>query len=417
MSRDLLVAAFFDTPSLLAVRHGLGQGADGGATRVAGFAATRRPDTSPSGYGCVAIGATIVAGLLVVGIGYGLLSDGSSAAPLPVIDAAVATDCRRDAAWKDTLSSLGDDLMPRPELQRWYVRTLLDIPRDMARRGDASGGWLKPRCAPADLEAHRQGAQLAAMLSAAGANRDLALILDLPGPQAVAAAAGLSTCFEPVFTMDNIPHPSAVVPSAQTLASVVHWRPELVQARASRASGAAPAFVLEGDRLAAYGNEVERFDNRSLARLPDPGGFAGLGIRRILHVRSKCGAVAEADDLNPLFVACAAAGIEVRHIALEATDRLEPANAERISSNSHLWFWRAYGWNRPAGMVPTPVDDPDARYRSAPRPDQAITALHLLDGGLGRRAEAIDRLAPPPPARSSSSGGGSWSRSHSSSSG
>lgn len=38
----------------------------------------------------------------------------------------------------------------------------------------------------------------------------LALIVDLPGPEAVAFAAELSDTFDPVFLFDNWPHPRGV---------------------------------------------------------------------------------------------------------------------------------------------------------------------------------------------------------------
>lgn len=413
MNDTLLVAAFFDNPHLLAVRFAQ----QGAGSRVARFAATRRPDAVPGG--CIAIGATILVGIAVVGVGFGMVSSCSSTSrTFPIIAEAVPTDCRSSGAWANSLAALGDDLAPREALQPWYVRTLVDVPRELARRGDATGGWLKPRCSAADLAAYRQGMQLAALLADAGASKEVAVILDLPGPLAVAAATGMSAYFEPVLTMDNLPHPAGVVPSAQTLAALVHWRPELVQSRAGRNTGAPPLFVLEGDRLAPYGNESDRFDNRSVVRLPDVAGFKTLGATRILYVRQRRGQVAEADDLNPLFLACAAADIEVRHLALESVDQQTPAatTAERATSGSSMWFWTNYGWGRPSSMMASPADDPDAGYRSSPRPMSQTTSSGFarLDGGQRRSGEVLDRLTRPAP---SSSGGGSWKRSHTHSSG
>lgn len=423
MNDTLLVAAFFDNPNLLAVRFAQ----SGARSRVAAFATSRPPDAVPGG--CVAIGATILIGMAVVGVGFGMLSQcsgsGSTGRALPVIAEAVTADCQKSSAWNSSLATLGDDLAPREALKPWYVRTLLDVPRELARSGDASGGWLKPRCSSADLAAYRQGMQLAALLADTGASRDVAVILDLPGPLAVAAATGMSSYFEPVFTLDNLPHPSGVVPSEQTLAAVVHWRPELVQSRSGRSPQASPLFILEGGRLNPYGNELERFDNRSGARLPDVAGFKTLGATRILYVRQQRGQVAEADDLNQLFAACAEAGLEVKHLALESLD--PPAStpppaiaAERPPAGSQMWFWQNYGWGRPTTQVFAPAFDPDAGYRSTLRPTPPVASgiTSPLDGGQRHHTEVINRLSRPAPSPSPSpSSGGSWGRSSTSSSG
>ena len=61
--------------------------------------------------------------------------------------------------------------------------------------------------------AHRRGEALLLAAHREGACRtDVALVLDLPGPEAVAVAAALAPCFDPVFVFDNWPHPLGVVP-------------------------------------------------------------------------------------------------------------------------------------------------------------------------------------------------------------
>lgn len=411
MNDPVLVAAFFDEPGLLAVRFANPQA--GGA---AGFAAARAPDVGRAG--CLVVGAGVVA--LLVGVPVFRGCDDADRLPQPVITAPVARDSLGGESWRPGLAGLADDLAPaRADLRPWAVRTLLDLPREIGRNGDATGGWLKPRCAAEDLVAKRRGARLADLLAAAGAGRDLAVILDVPGPQAVAAAAGMAARCDPVFTMDNLPHPAAVVPSAQTLAAAVYWRPLLAASRHGRPEDAPAVFVLEGDRLAPYANQVDRFDNRSLARLPDVAGFRALGVGKVLYVRAERGQVAEAEDLNPLFTALAAHGVEVRHMALAAVDEAagpEPEGPAAASTVAQRWFWARY-WYRPAGADLPTADDPDAAYRAQPHP--ARLAIAGLDGGAARHAQVLDRLgmAPPPAASgwgssgSGSSGGGSWFRS------
>src|SRR5262249_8838076 len=162
--------------------------------------------------------------------------------------------------------------------------------------GDPTGGWLVPRCSSDDRAAYERGKHIAEVLIEAGMRADAAVILDLPGPHAVAAAAGMSVCFDPVFTFDNLPHPSGVVASAQTLGAVVYWRPQLAW-KTNRSPSAPALFVLEGDRLAPYRNQVDVFDNRSVAKLPSVAGFRELGVSHVLYIKEQRGNVGEADDL------------------------------------------------------------------------------------------------------------------------
>lgn len=447
LSDPFFSATFFDAPGLLAIRFSRTASSRPAAT----FAAYRRPDT-PSGISLGSVAKVVGVGLVIACVGVPWLRGNaaagtSSGGKPPVISSPSARDSAESSSWANGLERLADDLSPaRADLKPWMVRTLLDVPRELARSGgatgSATGGWLQPRYSPADRAAFGQRQRLARTLEAIGADRQMAVILDLPGPTAIAVATALARRFDPVFTFENLPHPAGVVPSAQTLAAAVYWRPQLVAAREARKASAAagtageslpPVFVLEGDRLATYANEVERFDNRSQVRLPEADGLRALGVTRVLYVRQRRGEVAEADDLNLAFTALAAGGIDVKHLALDGLDESE-AQVEKGSalspttststSNSTAWFWQRYGWYRPVGRQWIELDDPDARYRTSPRTTQfsGISGTSRYDGGNLHRHEVFRRLAPPPPVDSSggsSSGStsGSWSRSsyHSSS--
>ena len=453
LSDPFFSATFFDSPGLLAVRFSRTASSRPAA---ATFAAYRRPDT-PSGINFGSIAKVVGVGLVIACVGVPILRGNaaagtSSGGKPPVISSPTPRDSAESSAWANDLEHLADDLSPtRADLKPWMVRTLLDVPRELARSGNATGGatggWLQPRYSPADRAAFGQGQRLARTLEAIGADRQMAVILDLPGPTAIAVATALAWNFDPVFTFENLPHPAGVVPSAQTLAAAVYWRPQLVAAREARKTAKAgttaeslpPVFVLEGDRLAKYANEVERFDNRSQVRLPDAAALRALGVTRVLYVRQRRGDVAEADDLNAAFIALAAGDIALKHLALNALDESEtqvenesaPAPTAGTStstgtstSNSSFWFWQRYGWYRPAGRQWSDLDDTDARYRTSPRTTQfsGTSGTPLYDGGNAHRFEVFRRLAPPPPVASSSgsssgsSGGsssGSWGRSSS----
>ena len=442
LSDPFFSAAFFDAPGLLAVRFSRTAFSRPAA---ATFAAYRRPDT-PSGINFGSVAKVVGLGLVIACVGVPMLrgnaAAGTSSGGKPLVISSPTTfDSADRSSWANDLEHLADDLSPaRADLKPWMVRTLLDVPRELARSGNATGGstggWLQPRYSPADRAAFAQGQRLARTLEGIGADRQMAVILDLPGPTAIAVATALAKKFDPVFTFENLPHPAGVVPSAQTLAAAVYWRPQLLAARDARiASGAdlmPPVFVLEGDRLATYANEVERFDNRSQVRLPEAAALRALGITRVLYVRQRRGDVVEADDLNEAFTALAAGDINVKHLALDAIDESE-TQVEKVSappsststsststSNSTTWFWQRYGWYRPVGRQWTDLDDPDARYRTSPRTTQfsGTSGTPRYDGGNAHRYDVFRRLAPPPPVDSSSgsSGGsssGSWGRSSS----
>jgi hypothetical protein len=387
MNGEVLVDAFFDQPSLLAVRFRLD--ADLSHDRVASFALSRRPDAAAGGI--ARIGTTIVVGMVVVGAALVMVPSCSlQRSHPPMVSSGLPTDCRHSTAWLSELPTLGDELAPGEALQPWYVRTLVTLPRELAARGDATGGWLQPRCSSADRTAHQQGVKLVQLLVGSFATRGVAVILDLPGPQAVAAAAAMADTFTPVVTIDNLPHPAGVVPVADTLAALVYWRPELVAGRAQRRANNPPLFILEGERMRPYGNEPGRFDNRSRARLPDAAALRDLGVERVLYVRQPRGAVREADDLNALFCAYAGSGIEVRHLALDSLDRFTPL----ASDQARDWFWQNYSWGRPEEVAVPPRDDADAGYASTPRtpPAAGPGAPSTLDGGQSRRPEVLDQL-------------------------
>ena len=403
--------AFFDEPGLLAVRfRGQAAGRPSKADAMASvWAMQRAPDSGGLSWSAAAplVAVGLVAGLF-------LMPDcsGHRGAAVP-LSAPHSTDARGESTWRPRLLSLADDLGPRrADLRPFVVRTLLDIPRELAARGDASGGWLQPGLGDGERRAQRQAARLAEELTQAGpdAAAGLAIVLDLPGPATIAAGAALATISDPVPTFESLPHPQGVVASQDTLAAAVAWAGTYRDAQTARPANAPPCFLLEGNRLAPYANQSGRFDNRSRARLPSVDAFKRLGITRLLYLRECSGDVAERDDLNELFVALAEAGITVRHAGLDRyeTPALEPAQKPVATQGVGHQGVTPRWWPRP---------HPDDDYVAQRRP--VLPALTgPLDGGQSCHDAVLSRIAAPPPERTSSLfSGGSWSRSSSSSSG
>lgn len=148
--------------------------------------------------------------------------------------------------------------------------------------------------------------------SPAQAPKREAIVVDLPGRQAVGFAAGAAEFFEPILLVDNWPHPLGVVPSHEVLGELARYLPELETAKAQRSDSAPPLFVLASERLAAYSADAESFDNRYLAKLPSAAALKNLGIGRVNYVVANAQGLPETGDLTEDFLAYVAAGIEVR---------------------------------------------------------------------------------------------------------
>ncbi len=170
---------------------------------------------------------------------------------------------------------------------------------------------LRPIFTPGMDEAFKRGKALASLFAAApNKGKGNAVIVDLPGPEAVAFAAGAASVLDPVFLFDNWPHPRAVVPAHLTLAAAVYYQPLLEKARDTRGSDGAPMFVLDRNRLATYTDEATQFDNRHVAKVPSASALAGLGVKNVIYITN--GEASELDDLNDDFASYPLNGITTK---------------------------------------------------------------------------------------------------------
>ncbi|HVR61078.1 MAG TPA: hypothetical protein VMU50_04220 [Polyangia bacterium] len=291
-------------------------------------------------------------------------------------------DAAGSTTWRDDLPTLAAALAPlSPRWRAFYSPTLFQSLQ--APRNDDLRATVQPIFSPAMAVAARRGdALLSLFLGPDGACRaDTALVIDLPGPEAVALAAALVHCFDPVFFFDNWPHPYGVVPAHLTLAAALYHRPVFERAYATRADGAPPMFVLDRQRLLPYVDDASQFDNRYWARLPSPGALASAGIRHLVYVTPNDAIVTEADDLNDDLVAIDRMGIPVRMLAMsdfqpdgaDPTTPLAAADPTATfyfggSPDTQRWFWNWYGWTTDASAPPVPPRlGPRCHYRPAPR--------------------------------------------------
>ncbi|AKV03290.1 hypothetical protein AKJ09_09953 [Labilithrix luteola] len=317
------------------------------------------------------------------------------------------------------LPRLADDLRPaQAELAPYYQATLFQAPYAMPSSigklpPEESAGFkplaeaLKPIATPSMESAYARGKSLASLFAALAerggktTDANTAVIVDLPGPEAVAFAAGAAGVFDPVFLFENWPHPRGVVRTQEALAAAAYYQPLFQKERARLRMPAPAMFVLDRRRLANYTDEATQFDNRYVAKLP-----AAANIKSALHavhllyvVPTRADATRELDDLNDDFLSYDRAGIEVRSLSLDTfsqstqkpdggapADQMIGESANTYyggSPESHYSFFVDYPWAkspRPATLRVS--SNPGASYVPSPRASAYSTGVP--GGGVTR---------------------------------
>lgn len=278
---------------------------------------------------------------------------------------------------RSSLDRLLDDAAPtEARLAPYFIPTLFQSPSALPRStpsGETPGSFtplkdaLVPITTPAMDVAFRQGEALASLFANEPRANDVAVIVDLAGPEAVAFAAGASAVLEPVFLFDNWPHPRGVVPAHLTLAAAAYYQPMLAKTKAARAKTARPMFVLDRKRLAAYADDASQFDNRHTARLPTAANLEAIGTKTVLYVSANAVDRQELDDIVDDFLAFAAAKIALKVVPATAFEAPPGAGATGTAylygggATTHPTFWTH--WSAPSSglssnevgsYVPTP---------------------------------------------------------------
>jgi hypothetical protein len=305
---------------------------------------------------------------------------------------ATMQDAENGRSWQAALTTLGRRLAPaRIDLLAYHVPTLFQVLQSPSAAG--LRGMITPvRSRAQDLAFARGRGILALFKALPKMPSDTAIIVDLPGPEAVALTAGLAAGFDPVFLFDNWPHPAGVVPAHLTIAAALYYLVVFDRAKRERPSPAPPVFVLDRNRLTPYIDADRQFDNRYMARLPNAEGFRKLGVQHLLYVTDNP-FLRELDDLNADFVAVGAAGIDVKVLATGDLQEAPWSPGDPVgtryyyggSSHSHFIFWSAYMWHAsaPTGrMTPTlRTVSNGASYKPAPRP--TIFSTRTVGGARG----------------------------------
>jgi hypothetical protein len=331
-----------------------------------------------------------------------------------VFQGALLSDCDGKPFQIDQAKTLADQLRPlRTALAPWFCPTLMQVLQGTV---DERLRQLRPICTPAMRIAHARGKALGELLRGVSAGADLALVVDLPGPESVAFAAALAEVCHVVFTFDNWPHPLGVVPAHETLAALCYYAPMFQR---SRGDNLRPAlFALDRARLNPYANDSDRFDNRYRVRLPDGASMKTLEIRNIFYVVPEGAEHQELDDLNEYVVGWRARELQVRMLDLgdfrpeKGTPALAPLSPTGPavppaaphyyfgSPLTHWWFWNHMPWYpMPSGVRAT---DPGVR----PSAGTYLPNLRTTPFNSGTARLGVVRDTQ----RSSGGSSGSWGR-------
>lgn len=282
----------------------------------------------------------------------------------------VQTDVAGSSQWEEFRSTAALTALFAPSSKHAALEnhTLLEA-MDLTR-GDATvASALKPVHSEATEEAYQRGVALANTVASSGKLASTLVVLDLAGPEAVAAAAGMASVFQPVLHLDNWPHPKGVVESQNTLGSMLYFAKEFQDLAKVRAEDAPAVLVLDRDRLKEAGASPEVFDNRYAIELPEYARIKEAGVEQILYVVPNAETDQELDDLNEDFAVFAAAGTPVEMIALsEFKPASDEAKAEASTSLAAM----------PPGQTAPPLDADQEPVTQAP---QYHTHQHYHYGG------------------------------------
>jgi len=244
---------------------------------------------------------------------------------------AVSTDARRSGRWLAMLPNLEAHFAPVQDvLWPFYRPTLFQTlapGQDTELRGVITPIYTTDMC-----RAYQRGLHLLSILARKGPPPDTAIIIDAPGPEAVATAAALAAAFDPVFVFDNWPHKRGVVPSHLTLAAALYFAPVLDDLKAAPSARRPPVFILDSNRLSPYFEAAADFDNRYTVEVPQAEEFKQLGIRHLLYVTGRVRPT-ELDDLNDDFITLADRGLDIKLLALDDLRRASGDQACEAEDN------------------------------------------------------------------------------------
>lgn len=241
-----------------------------------------------------------------------------------------ATDSKGSMDWSSYLDPATLLKAYQPKNANWqpYV-----VPTLVQSLGQTSlRGQVQPVHSKSMAEAYSRGLGMREILSKSKNSDSTMVVVDLPGPEAVAYAAALADVADPVITFDNWPHPLGVVPSHETLGALLYYAGEIGEKAAQRPANAPAVLVLDSNRLAAYSDADSQFDNRYMAKIPTADKLSALKVTNVLYAVPDQSRTAEMDDINEDFALYKDKGVNVAMVAL--SDFKPDPNAPPVTADT-----------------------------------------------------------------------------------
>jgi hypothetical protein len=224
------------------------------------------------------------------------------------------TDSQKGLNWSSYLepSALMQAYQPKnSSWQPYVVPTLVQSLSQPTLRSQ-----MQPFYSNSMGEAYSRGLGMKEILTGTKDPGKVIVVTDLPGPEAVAFGAALADVADVILTFDNWPHPNGVVPSHETLGALLYYADEVKEKGAKRTDKAPAVVILDSNRLAAYSDDSDKFDNRYVAKIPTAENLQSLKVNSVLYAVPDDKQNAELDDINEDFVTYKEKGINVAMMPL-----------------------------------------------------------------------------------------------------
>lgn len=315
-----------------------------------------------------------------------------------VITGATTQDSKGSAdGWRRYLepAKMLEAIRPKNETYAaWQMPTLFQ-----ALEQKTLAAQMRPMTVAETQDVYGRARALGSLVTSVEDPKETLVIVDVPGPFATAAAAGLSPFAEPVFYMDNWPHPKGAVPAELNLANALYYAQELEENKQKRDAAKAPAaLILDAYRLTDNVNPDVHFDNRYFVSPPSADDLKKAGVKRVVYVPLR-ETSNESDDLNEAMVEYEAAGLAITQVPLTSFERDpnatvaegDPTGGYYYGGSQHhhtyfythypmfIWFpMPGYGWSR-ATSAPPRVRAPSYKPRARP----TMFSSRTTGGGRG----------------------------------
>ena len=195
------------------------------------------------------------------------------------------------------------------------------------------GSSIQPVTSKSMDEAYSRGLGMRALLEETAEPGATAVMVDLPGPEAVAFSAALADYANIVPVLDNWPHPNGAVPSHETLGAMLYYADHVTEQKAKVGDKAPTVFLMDANRLVDYRDDGNVFDNRYMATVPTAANLKSEGIATVLYAAPDDKRQHELADLYDPFVEYRENDVAVTMMPLT---EFRPASAEEIAEHGEI---------------------------------------------------------------------------------